>query len=600
MAPRTTEPSPHPLPETAHVVKFYEHEDDLYALVGAFFADGAATNDPLLVIARGSRHERFVEAVRAHGRGSEHLLLIDAEEALQAFMSGVLPDEERFVALMDELLTPLAGGRLRAYGEMVDVLWENGNPEAAVRLEELWNRLAARHDFSLVCAYPIHRFDQESDRGLFDAVCARHTHVVPVHGKSIGDEARLVAALQQRTRSLEIEIGKRKQLEDELRRLYELAQESNRTKDQFLATLSHELRTPLTAILGWAHMLSLGGLDPETTRIGAQTIEQSARAQAAIVDDLLDLSCVVTGKITLRRELVDLAAAVSDAVQTCRLAAEAKQIAFSITAPPGRAIVMGDPTRLRQIVWNLMSNAIKYSDPGGRVEVSVERAGAAARIVVRDNGRGIAPPFLRHVFDPFRQADGSSTRRYGGLGLGLAIVKHLTELHGGTVEAASDGRGRGATFTITLPVVQAEGATVRDHRAEAGVDLSGKRILIVDDDAPTTDLLGAILRRFGARVDVAPSIFAALDSIREAPPHAVVTDVGFDSGDDGYVLLTNIRDLSLEQPLPVIAVSALSEPATEQRIQLAGFHAYIRKPLEPLLFARCIADMVEPEADAVN
>lgn len=590
-----------------HIVKFYDGEDDLFSMVGDFLGEGS---DPIVIIARPERRERFAAMLRLRGADPEalsdagRLIFLDAHETLAAFMTDSMPDDVRFSEHVGGLIrdTTRQHGRVRAYGEMVDILWQSGNPEATVRLEELWNDLVRKETFSLFCAYPIGNFLKETDRAHFDSVCSAHTLVHAAARTSlINDESRALAALQQRTLALETEVRQRIELEkslchalaarreteEELRRLYELAQESNRTKDQFLATLSHELRTPLTAILGWARMLTLGGMDAETTRTAIETIERSARIQASIVDDLLDLSKIVTGKLAAEREVVDLDAVVDEAVQTCALAAEAKKIEVEIRRPEQRALVMGDPTRLRQIVWNLFSNAIKYSPNGGHISLAVARAGRSATITIQDDGRGITPDFLTHMFEPFRQADGSSTRGHGGLGLGLTIVKHLTEMHGGTVEARSDGEGRGATFIVTLPLVQSDPMAAASVPGE-NIDLRGSRILVVDDDEPTGDLLRAMLTRFGAEVEVERSLRTALARAATFDPHAVITDIAL-GDDDGFSLFASIRSAC---DVPVMAVTALSEPATEERVMAAGFDAYVRKPVDPLELARRVAELV--------
>lgn len=604
----------------AHVVQFYDSEDVLYSMVGDFLSAGAAAGQPLVLIARERRNLQFAAELRRRGVDPEvaahggRLVFLDAGAMLDRFMDGGLPDARRFAEVVGGVIGGFVErfGGVRAYGEMVDVLWQDGNPEAAVRLEQLWNELAGRHAFSLFCAYPIGNFLKESDRGFFDAVCAEHTHVVAAEAPSAaGDQSRLVAALQQRTLALETEIRQRAELEQalcealaarraaefELRRLYEVAQAANRAKDQFLATLSHELRTPLTAILGWARLLTIGGLDDALVRTAHETIERSARTQASIVDDLLDLARIVTGKVTVHRDLVDLHAAVEEAVQTCRLAADAKRIDVNIVTSPERAVVMGDPTRLRQIVWNLFSNAVKYSSEGGRVTVTVERSARAAKITVRDEGRGIDQAFLSHVFEPFRQADTSTTRGYGGLGLGLTIVKHLTELHGGTIEARSDGAGRGATFVVMLPLVQANAAPAANTPLE--ISLAGHDLVVVDDDASSAQLLSAVLRRFGAEVRIASSASEALEAVRLAPPHALVTDIAL-GRETGFELLIAIRAECGDHAIPVIAVTALSEPGTEQRIETAGFDAYLRKPVDPVVFAHRIATLLHATDRAVN
>jgi len=605
--------------ESAHIVKFYQNEDALFPLVGEYLADGGRAGDPLVIIARSQRHKPFTRAMRAHGLDpddhsqSGRLTILDAEMTLARFMVGSMPDEERFMRHIGGLVGGAIErfGSVRAYGEMVDVLWQSGNPEAAVRLEELWNLLGERHTFALFCAYPMGNFLKESDRKLFDVVCATHTHVLPAEDAADhdGELDRVVAALQQRTQALETEIrhrdevelrlrdalAARREAEAELQDLYDLAQQANRAKDQFLATLSHELRTPLTAILGWARMLTLGGLDEQTVHTALLTIERSARAQTALVDDLLDLSRVVSGKLTLQHELVDLASIVDEAVQTCTLAAEAKQIDITVAPQRERVVVLGDPGRLRQVIWNLVTNAIKYSNAKDRIEIRIERANGCAEVTVRDTGRGIDPMFLGHVFEPFRQADSSTTRQHGGLGLGLAIVKKLTELHGGTIEAKSDGAGQGSTFVVSLPLIRTNTSPEPAEAADANVNLHDRRILVVEDDASTADLLAAVLQRFGADVDTASTASAALSRIREVPPDAVVADIALPD-DDGFSLLAALRAIAGSHGIPVIAVTGLSHPNTEERLKSAGFNTWMRKPVDPVEFARTIANLVDRHA----
>ena len=452
----------------AHFVQFYDREEFLFDVVATFIAEGLIEREPVVVIATEEHRRGFIERLAAKGFDAGRVTFLDARKMIEQFMNGAMPDDDRCISVIGGVLEEAAGSapRIRAYGEMVDLLWRDGNAEAAIRLEELWNDLGTLYPFTLLCAYPIANFYKESDSRLFAHVCSTHARVFPAESFSRGgdDDTRLreIAALQQRAATLEAEIAHRRELERVLRdqlaenaRLYELAQQSNRTKDEFLATLSHELRTPLTAILGWAKMLSIGGLDEKMTRTAVEIIERSARTQASLIDDLLDLSRVVVGKLTLRNEPVDLGLAVDNAVDTTRLAADARGIVIDVRHAARRCVINGDATRLQQIAWNLISNAVKFSPAGSRVEVAIEHRGDDATLTVRDSGHGIAPEFLPHVFEPFRQADGASTRSYNGLGLGLAIVKYLAELHGGTVAAASGGDGEGATFTVTLPLATA-------------------------------------------------------------------------------------------------------------------------------------------------
>jgi PAS domain S-box-containing protein len=374
-------------------------------------------------------------------------------------------------------------------------------------------------------------------------------------------------------------------------RLFNLAQTANRTKDEFLATLSHELRTPLTAILGWSRMMLLGGFDPETTRTALETIERSAHTQAALIDDLLDLSKIVTGKLTLENELVDLTTVIYNAVQTTKLAADARNITLDVTGVEERAVVIGDATRLQQIVWNLLSNAIKFSDPGGHVSLNLVRSHGDARIVVRDTGKGISPEFLPHVFEPFRQADGASTRMHNGLGLGLAIVKYLAEHHGGQVVAESDGPGLGATFTVTLPLAARRSAQVHSRPKDEVADLRGVSILLVDDDADTRDVVSAILRRCGADVDSACCVNDACALLDAKLPHILVTDIAMPER-DGFALLSYLRSRKgSADDVRLVALTATSQPHAAEELRDAGFHAYVRKPVDPMDFARTIAGL---------
>ena len=582
-----------------HSVQFYEKDEFLYPLVADFIAGGLAAGEPAIVIATEPHREGIAAALR--GRGLDLAVIpvtfLDARETLALFMDGEMPDEQRFQSVIGGAIEKGVEGadtrRIRAYGEMVDVLWRDGNPEAAIRLEELWNNLGRRYPFSLLCAYPIGNFYKESDRRLFGDVCATHSAVVPAESYTLGadDDTRLreISVLQARAAALQNEIEHRKELERALRESLRATQEANRTKDEFLATLSHELRTPLTAILGWARMLALGGLDPETMRTAFDTIERSARAQATLIDDLLDLSRVVTGKLTLQTELVDLATIIDNAVQTLRLAADAKQISIDVTLPADRSVVTGDSTRLGQITWNLLSNAIKFSNAGSRVSLELERDGDHARLFVRDDGRGISPDFLPHVFEAFRQADGASTRAHGGLGLGLAIVKYLTELHGGWVSASSRGEGKGATFMVALPLAMRSAVAVRTTKRDEIVDLRGTSVLLVDDDAPTRDLVLAMLRRCGAEVTAVESVQSACALLHVTQPHVVVTDIAM-PGQDGFALLDFMRSgPDVIRRIPIVALTASANPESDQRADGDGFHAWVRKPIDPFQFASVIA-----------
>lgn len=867
-----------------HAVQFYEQEDFLVDRVASFLAAGIGAGEPCVVIATGEHNDLFAERLRSLGAGTDGVTFLDARSTLDALLDRGMPDREKFRQVIGNALAGAGGSlrRVRAYGEMVDLLWRDGEPDAAIRLEELWNDLASHYAFTLLCAYPLANFYRESDCARFEAVCDAHDSVRGTE-RSASEDAetreRRMAILEQRAAALELEVAQRKQLERrlsealalrrrseellrdffengavglhwvagdgtiewandaelkllgytreeyigrniaefhadsgtindilgcltrneeirdyearliakdgsyrwvsinsnvlfedgkfvhtrcfthditarkrleeqnalllevtslltrtldyrtrlqtlarlivprladwcaidlarddgyervvlahsdpqleergarlrerwparrehdlvlrvlrsgepeivstvteealaaaaqdeehlselrrlglrsvmvvpmmgfgrvvgaitfvaaekagrftqddlplaidlgvragaliEIARLYHVAQETNRAKDDFLATLSHELRTPLTAILGWARMLSVGGLDDETFRTAVATIEQSARTQASLVDDLLDVSRVVSGKLSLENEPVDLGTVVGDVIRTMHVTAGAKGIALSVSGLEERFVVQGDSTRLQQIVWNLVSNAIKFSEGGAKVDVRLEQVRRHARIIVSDRGRGIAPSFLPHVFEPFRQADSSPARSHGGLGLGLAVVKYLVEAHGGTVMAHSDGIGTGATFTVTLPLARRTPLVRSD--AQALADLTGMHVLVVDDDTNARNMLKAALARCGASVDTAESVIAARAALARRRPDAVITDLAM-AGEDGLTLLRELRADERTRTIPVLGLTAFQQHADAER----EFDAFMRKPMDPMEVARRVAQV---------
>ena len=472
------------LDDRDHFVQFYESDDYLHNSLGEYVGAGLDGGDACVVVATGARRAWVDEHLRARGhdtraaRGRGQFFSLDAAETLSKLMVGGRPEPARFEEVVGRLVERAGGGRrrVRIFGEMVALLWADGNRDAAIRLEGLWNDLRRRRPFQLFCAYPIRHFGADAQAGPLGHVCAEHTRVIPAESYTTlpdGEERhRAVIELQRKALALEAEIAERREAEAALRALKEKlegeaeerqrllvserearaeAEQANRLKDEFLAVVSHELRTPLTAIIGWAHMLRHNGLDEETARRGLESIERNAQVQAQLVEDILDVSRVIAGKLHLNDETVDLAAAVNAAVDSVQLAAESKGIRLEVTLDPAACYVSGDAGRLQQVVWNLLANAIKFTEAGGVVRVSLRRAGKGVEVVVSDDGCGIGAEFLPHIFERFRQADATNTRRHGGLGLGLAIVRHLVELHGGAVRAESEGAGKGATFTIRLP-----------------------------------------------------------------------------------------------------------------------------------------------------
>ena len=381
------------------------------------------------------------------------------------------------------------------------------------------------------------------------------------------------------------------------------AEESNRLKDEFLATLSHELRTPLTAILGWASMLRDGRLDEKTFKTAVEIIERNARTQQQIVDDILDVSRIITGQLRFEAEPTDLRCVVSAAIDTVRHAATAKSITLRATYEPGVGPVMGEPRRLQQVVWNLLLNAVKFTPIGGEVSVHLDTDGTHARVLVNDTGAGIRADFLPFAFDRFRQGDQSTTRAHGGLGLGLSIVRHLVELHGGTVRAQSAGEGRGSTFTVEFPLLRnAESGTrieetlddkseIRNPQPEI---LEGLRVLVVDDEQDALDLLKTVLERKGARVTAVTSGEAARAALEEAWPDLLLCDIGMPI-EDGYELIRRVRELESARAAastPAIALTAYAGDADRALALDAGYQLHVPKPVDPSVLVSLIAELV--------
>jgi signal transduction histidine kinase/CheY-like chemotaxis protein len=401
------------------------------------------------------------------------------------------------------------------------------------------------------------------------------------------DNARLYEVAQKAAQERNLLLENERAARAEVERLNEM-------KDEFLANLSHELRTPLGSILGWAHILRRLSKDQPDLRQGLETIERNARAQAQLIEDLLDVSRITSGKVRLDIQPIAPIAFIEAALQTVKPAADAKGIRVQTLLDPGAGPIHGDPARLQQVVWNLLSNAIKFTPKDGTVQIVLQRVNSHIEISVADSGIGIKPEFVPHVFERFRQADGSSTRRYGGLGLGLSIVKNLVELHGGTVRAASDGEDRGATFAVHLPLtaVQAGAAGGEKRQHPRGlpsalpefkaIDLSGIRVLVVDDEPDARNLIKRVLGDCNAQVAVAGSAREALLLIESEKPHVLLSDIGMPDM-DGYELLKRIRALrnANEARLPVIALTAFARSEDRTRALRAGFLLHLSKPVEP-------------------
>jgi signal transduction histidine kinase len=379
------------------------------------------------------------------------------------------------------------------------------------------------------------------------------------------------------------------------------AEAANRTKDEFLATLSHELRSPLGAILTWVTLLRSGGVDEGRTTRALEAIERNTRLQAKMIEELLDVSRIISGKMRLDVGLVDLSVVVDAALDSVRPAAQAKAIRLEAITDPTLGPIAGDAARLQQIVWNLLSNAVKFTPRAGRVEIRVEGLDSWAQIRVADTGRGIEPGFLPHIFERFRQADSTSTRSEGGLGLGLAIVRHLVELHGGTVEVRSPGLGAGTTFTVQLPLPAVRTAIAgsdpgRVTRVRLPTvplpTLAGVRVLVLDDEQDARDAITAVLEGCGAAVTPTESVRQAVTMLCERDIDVVVSDIAM-PGEDGYQFIRELRRRIAASEIPALALTAYAGADAQQRVLAAGFDGFLAKPIEATELAAAVARLAK-------
>lgn len=408
----------------------------------------------------------------------------------------------------------------------------------------------------------------------------------------VAREAELQAQLEDRSRLLSNEKLARNE-----------AERANRLKDEFLATISHELRNPLNAIMGWAHMMRLGKLTPANVERAVETIYRNAKSQSQLVADLLDVSRIISGKLRLDVRTVDLLYIVNAAIDSIRPAADAKSIRLQTILDPSAGPISGDADRLQQIVWNLLTNAVKFTPKGGRIQVRVQRVESHVDVVVSDSGIGISKDFLPHVFDRFRQADASTTRIHGGLGLGLSIVHQLVDLHGGSVSVQSDGEGKGATFTISLPFV---GVISNEQETESGQavqgeeiinldglpSLEGLKVLVVDDEPDTRELIREALKECGSEVITSGSVEEALVALEEHKPDILISDLGMPD-EDGYSLISKIRALPSERGghIPAAALTAYARAEDRMRVLRSGFQFHLPKPVDSAELVTVVASL---------
>jgi len=515
------------------------------------------------------------------------LLDVPVEVVLGASLSGFL-DEQGAVSLCAMLE---AAGSGVARGE-ISFLRGDGSVPTHVSLTPL--SLDGARVFCMVVTDLTERRRREEERAQLEHERAARATAEEASRTALAEIERRKEAETQRIELLERERAARTE-----------AEQANRLKDEFLATLSHELRSPLNAIVAWSHILNDPDLDHATTRRAVQTIDRNARAQAQLVADILDVSRIITGKFQMTFGMVQLSDVIESAADTMRPAAQARNIRLDLAIDPAAGVVSGDASRLQQVIWNLLSNATKFAPAGGRVQVRLRDAGTHSEFSVTDDGPGIDPAFLPYVFDRFRQADSSSTRRHSGLGLGLAIVRHLVELHGGTVEARNREGQPGAMFIVRLPrqqgaaadsasAEQGPPANAREARAQpTAPSLRDVNVLLVDDEPDTRQAMAIGLGRHGARVVTASSAREALDALARERPQVLVADIGM-AGEDGYALLQKVRALPSEGGgvTPAIALTGYASPRDRAAALRAGFQMHVSKPVTPAELAAAVASLV--------
>jgi PAS domain S-box-containing protein len=692
--------------EREHFVQFYESDDYLIDSVSGFVAATLQKQEASVVIATAKHREALQRKLSACGVEIEdsvaagRFIVLDAEETLSKFIVAGSPDPQRFKDTVGAVIARLtqAGRKIHAFGEMVALLWADGNREAAIRLEELWNDLGKEHHFALFCAYPMSGFDGESLADPLSSVCSCHSRVIPAESYSalgeLDPRLRAVTLLQQKAQSLEAEIAHRvevqKVLSDQERELkdffenategihkvgpdgtilwankaehdllgYTLAEyvghsikefhadapviedilarlrrgetlenysarlrckngqikhvlinssacfengefaytrcftrditerweaeqalhDADRRKDEFLATLAHELRNPLAPIRNSLEVLKADGHNQETAAQVRNIMDRQVRHLTRLVDDLLDISRVTRDKIELRKERVDLASIIKTAVETSRPLMDSAGHDLIVTLPGQPIILEADPTRLAQVFANLLNNSAKYTESGGRIEIEARQQGSEVTICIRDNGVGIACDALAYVFDMFRQVDRSLERSQGGLGIGLTLARRLVELHGGKINALSDGPGQGSEFIVRLPVAPALSARHGEPRG-AAINVPSRRILVVDDNKDSADTLGTLLRIKGHQIRTAGDGLRAIEVAAEFRPEVILMDVGMPRM-NGYDATSRIRQTPWGKEVFIIALTGWGQESDVQNSVDAGCSAHLVKPVD--------------------
>lgn len=563
-----------------HVVEFYAEDSRLVEDVGRFASEGLQADEAVVIIATPEHREAFAAELSRRGidvaaaQQEGRLFLEDASATLATFMVNGMPDELRFIMTLEGLISRLNGRKLRAYGEMVNVLWQAGQRLPALRLEEFWCEAVRERKFPLLCAYLLDGFASAEDSAAFRAVCARHTKVRPMgtfKPNTDEDTLRAIAELEQRARALETEVAHRRALTEEL-------EQGLKRKDEFLATLAHELRNPIAA-------LSVGlalrdKLEPQSA--GLDRVKDACTRQvknlAHLVDDLLDVSRFTSGsaELRLRKVRIDLPTVIENAVHASRELLEARKHEFNLTVGSGSFPIDADPMRLEQIVSNLLHNASKFTKPGGHVGLRISRDDSWAVVEVSDDGEGISPEMLPRVFELFSQLNPSIDRTSGGLGIGLTLARRLAEMHGGNITAESPGLGKGSKFTLRIPLAL-EAAAVPEKEVER--PSSRRRVLLIEDNEDIRESLKELLEDLGHEVQVAVDGPGGVKKLLEMKPDVALVDVGL-PGIDGYEVARQVRAAIEGRGIYLVALTGYGGIDARRQAEQAGFDRHVVKPLK--------------------
>jgi signal transduction histidine kinase len=575
---------------SGHAVQFYERESYLLESVSNYIGSALSVASAGILIATPQHRDGVAERLTARGldvgvaAADGRYIALDARATLDSFMVDGWPDQARFDDTIGTLIAKMRGRapRVHAFGEMVTLLWAEGNSEAAIRLEELWDELGTRHTFSLLCAYPIEAFRDTAHVKAFGDMTALHTNVVPAESYTQLDgdgQMRLIAQLQQQAATLEAETIQRRHAEAELRKKMEQLADADRRKDEFLAMLGHELRNPLAPVTTALQLMRLHSDEPLRTARARETIERQVEHMTRLIDDLLDVSRITRGKIELRHEPVVLATLVARAVEGARPVIDERRHRLTLDLPDAPITLSADPARLEQVLANLLNNAAKYTDVGGRIWLRGREDSGQLVVSVRDNGAGLTQEMRDHVFDLFVQGPEMRDYTRGGLGIGLTLVRRLVEMHGGTIEARSHGPGQGSEFIMRLPVLPVSHVRpngIGNHTGLAA--LPKRRILVVDDNVDAADALAELLRDYGHDVSAVHDGASAIEQASLHRPDIVLLDIGM-PGFDGYEVARRMRtELGLKSTL--VALTGYGEARHRRLSRDAGFDQHVTKPVD--------------------